>query len=253
MLQSRLIPVLLLKGEGLYKTVRFKDPNYIGDPRNAVKIFNEKEVDEICLLDITATNEKRPPNFTLIEEITSEAFMPLSYGGGVNSIEDIKRLFSLGVEKVIINSVLYEKPELITAAAKIFGEQSIIASIDVKKDIFGKYHLYSHAGKKKQKSDLFTFVQRVSDLGVGEIILNSIDRDGTMQGMDIKLIREVANSISIPLVAAGGIGTFEDIQLVLRETDVAALGIGSFFVYHGKQRGILITYPNQDQIERLNQ
>ena len=250
MLQNRLIPVLLLRGEGLYKTVKFKNPNYIGDPRNAVKIFNEKEVDEICLLDITATSEKRGPNFQLIQEITNEAFMPLSYGGGIKTIEDIQKLFSIGIEKVIINSNLYESPELITKASEIYGDQSIVASIDVKKSRWGGYKLYSHGGKKKQSKKLIPFLQELEKMGIGEVVINSIDQDGTMQGMDLDLVRVVASSLKVPVVAAGGLGSMEHIKDVFMQTEVSALGVGSFFVYHGKQRGVLITYPSREELEK---
>ena len=250
MVQTRLIPVLLLKDGQLYKTTKFKDPKYIGDPRNAVKIFNEKEVDELCLLDISATPLNRRPNFMLVEELANECFMPISYGGGVRTIEDIKTLFSLGVEKVILNSILYSNIELVRSASEIFGDQSIVASLDVRKNLWGQYELRSNCVSVKQNRNIFEFISELEDIGIGELFLNSIDRDGTMQGMDLDLVRKVADHIKVPLVACGGVGSLQHIQEVYQNTEVSAVGLGSFVVYHGKHRAVLITYPNQEVIKQ---
>lgn len=240
---KRVIPVLLLKEDGLYKTTKFKKPNYLGDPVNVVKIFNEKRVDELCVLDISPGLTPRP-NFELIREIASEAFMPLSYGGGIDSIEDIRKLFHLGVEKVILNTVLFEKFEVLFEAANVFGGQSLAVSIDVKKNVFGKYIIMSNSGTKKQDVDLLAYLKKLESVEVGEIVINSIDRDGTMQGMDLDLLKLVVNNSLVPVVGVGGVGSLEDIRESFSKTKVDAVGVGSFFVYHGKERGILITYTN---------
>lgn len=250
MVQNRLIPVLLLKREGLYKTIQFKKPRYIGDPRNAVKIFNEKEVDEICILDITASKEKRAPNFQLIEEIVNEAFMPLSYGGGIRSMEDVQRLFSIGIEKVVINSALYDAPELIKECSRIYGDQSIVASLDVKKYRFGGYRLFSQGGGKRHREKMIPFLQKLETLGIGEVMINSIDKDGLMQGMDIDLLRRVSAAVKVPVVGVGGVGNLQHVKDALNETEVSAIGIGSFFVFHGKHKGVLITYPSREELKK---
>lgn len=250
MLEKRIIPVLLLKGEGLVKTIKFSNPNYIGDPRNAVKIFNEKEVDEICILDIEASREGRGPNFNLIREIADEAFMPLSYGGGITSLEDIQKLFEIGIEKVVLNTALFTHPDLITQASTIYGDQSIVACLDIKKSLLGKYRLHSQGGKKKQSVDIDTFVQKITNLGIGEILINSIDKDGMMTGMDVELISKIAEDSEVPVVACGGVGSLEHIEEVFSKTNVSGVGAGSFFVYQGKERGVLITYPSREELNR---
>lgn len=247
--QSRLIPVLTLAGDKLVKTVQFKKPNYIGDPVNAVKIFNDKMVDEVVLLDITATKEKREPNYDKIEEICSEAFMPFAYGGGVQKIEQIQKLFQLGIEKVVLNTALATNLNLVKEAVAIFGSQSIVASIDVKKNLFGKYFAYTHSGKIKVKQALNDYIQLIEKEGVGEIFLNSIDRDGTYQGYDIELIKAVSESIDIPLVACGGAGGIEDFNKGII-AGASAVAAGSFFVYRSKNKGILINYPNQSAVQQ---
>ena len=250
MLKTRVIPCLLLKGQGLVKTVKFKNPKYVGDPINAVKIFNDKEVDELIFLDIEATVEGRKPPIKLISEIASECFMPLSYGGGLRNMDDIKAIFNLGVEKVIINSYAIELPTFINEASKFYGNQSIVVAIDVKRSSKGKYEIFSRGGKKKTNLDPVEYAMKMETLGAGEIFLNSIDRDGTMEGYDIELIKEVTESVSIPVIACGGAGKIEDIVDAVKKGGASAVAAGSMFVFHGKHRAVLTTYPSVEELEK---
>ena len=254
MLKTRVIPCLLLKNEGLVKTVQFKHPKYVGDPINAVKIFNEKEVDELVFLDTTATIENRKPPLKLISEIATECFMPFCYGGGIRSIEDIAELFKLGVEKVSLNSYAVENPSLISRAAEMFGNQSIVVSIDVKKTLFGKYRVFTHGGRKASKHDPVEFAVRMQEAGAGELFLNSIDRDGTMQGYDLDLIKRVAEAVSVPVIACGGAGSLDDFAAAVKQGGASAVSAGSLFVFQGRHRAVLITYPSTKELEqKLNQ
>jgi cyclase len=248
---TRVIPVILLSKSGMVKTVKFKTPIYIGDPINAVRIFNEKEVDEIIVLDIDATRFMIGPNFKKIEEIASEAFMPLAYGGGIQSINQIEKLFKIGVEKVVINSAIYGDSKLLTEASKIFGSQSIVASIDVKKDFFGNYHLYSNAGAKKEKIDLLSCIERVQDEGAGEVIINSIDQDGTMAGYDLVLIGKISHKFKVPFVVIGGAGAVDHLRLAIN-AGASAVAAGSMFVFHGRHKAVLISYVSGDKINFIN-
>ncbi len=245
----RVIPILLYRDTGLVKSVKFKDYKYVGDPINAVKIFNEKEVDELVLLDINATADGRKPNFRLIADIAREAFMPMGYGGGVCDLADIKQLFKLGVEKVSINTAAVERPDLVRQAAEIAGSQSVVVSIDVKKNLLGRYEVYTHCGRKPTGFDPVKFAVRMEQMGAGEILLNSIDRDGAMQGYDVELIRQVANAVSIPVVACGGAGKLEDFALAIKQGGASAVAAGSMFVFHGKHRAVLINYPSQRELK----
>lgn len=247
MRRIRVIPVLTLQNEKLVKTIRFKNPTYIGDPINAVKIFNEKEVDEIVILDITASKEKREPNYTKIEEIASEAFMPFAYGGGVKTLAQIEKLFKLGIEKVVLNSVLEDNIGLVTEAAKIFGSQSIIASIDVKKNIFGKLNAYKISGSTKINYSIDDFVNKLEDAGVGEFFINAIDKDGTYSGYDLALINQVSTKTNLPIVACGGASSINDFLPAI-QAGASAVAAGSMFVYTGATRGILINYPKQEEL-----
>ena len=251
MLKTRVIPCLLLKNQGLVKTVKFKDPKYVGDPINAVKIFNEKEVDELLFLDITATVENRKPNFPIISDIASECFMPFGYGGGVKDLNDMKELFNLGVEKVIINSYAVENPEFIKKAADLFGSQSVVVSIDVKNTLLGKYEVFTYSGKKNTKLEPVNFAREMQEMGAGEIFLNSIDRDGTMQGYDIELIKLVSQSVTVPVVACGGAGKIEDFAEAVKKGGASAVAAGSMFVFHGKHRAVLINYPSVQVLESI--
>ena len=248
MLAVRAIPILLYGGTGLVKSIKFKDPKYVGDPINAVKIFNEKEVDEIVLLDITATPNNRRPDFRLIASVASECFMPMGYGGGIQDIEDIKRIFKLGVEKVSINSAAISDPELIRRAADISGSQSIVVSIDVKKNRFGRYEVYTHGGRKPTGLDPVRFAGEMQRQGAGEILLNSIDRDGTMQGYDLDLIGRVTGVVGIPVIACGGAGKLQDLADAVHVGGASAAAAGSFFVFHGKHRAVLISYPSLEDL-----
>lgn len=248
MLRTRVIPTLLLNGRGLVKTVKFKEPKYVGDPINAVRIFNEKEVDEIILLDITASREGRGPNFELIAELAEECFMPLAYGGGVRTLEDIRRLLFLGIEKVIINTGAIDNLNLLKDASAEFGAQAIVVSIDVKKRMFGGYQVM-RSGKDATQLELKKHALDCQRAGAGEIVLNSIDNDGTMRGMDLSLIHQISNSLEIPLVAVGGVGSIEDIRAA-KNAGASAVAAGSFFVFHGPHRAVLISYPSYDQLVR---
>lgn len=250
MLKTRVIPCLLLKSDGLVKTVKFSQPKYVGDPINAVKIFNEKEVDELVFLDITATIENRKPPFDLISRIASECFMPFCYGGGITTVEDIAELFKLGVEKVAINTQALRNPSLIERAAESFGSQSIVVSIDAKKNLFGKYRVFMHGGRKSAKIDPVSFAKQMEAAGAGELLLNSIDRDGTGQGYDLELIRTVSESVRIPVIACGGAGKLDDFSEAVKDAGASAVAAGSLFVFQGPHRAVLITYPATSELER---
>lgn len=251
MLNARVIPVLLLKERGLVKTVKFKEPRYVGDPINAVKIFNEKEVDELVVLDITATTEKRPPSFEWLGEIATEAFMPMCYGGGIRSVEDAQRLFSAGYEKVAINTAAVEDPDLIARLADRFGSQSIVASIDAKRSWLGRYQVQTRSGTKAAGSEPAELARTLVSMGAGEILVNSIDRDGTMQGCDLELIRSISSTVSIPVIACGGVGSLDHIKEAVTEGGASAVAAGSFFVFHGKHRAVLISYPTRRELETV--
>jgi imidazole glycerol-phosphate synthase subunit HisF len=251
MLKTRVVPCLLLKGQGLVKTIKFKNPTYIGDPINAIKIFNDKEVDELVFLDITATSEKRRPNFKLLSEIAGECFMPLGYGGGINSLEDIEQLFNIGIEKVIINTAAFANINLITEASKIFGSQSIVVSVDVKKNWWRKkYSVFTHSGKNNTGIHPVEYAKRIEDAGAGEIILNSIDMDGTMLGYDLALIKNVSKEVSIPVIALGGAGSIQDFGYAVK-AGASAVAAGSFFVFQKAHRAVLITYPTQKEMDAI--
>jgi len=249
MKRIRVIPVLLLQNNGLVKTVKFKHPTYIGDPINAVKIFNEKEVDELAFIDIEATVKNKEPDYTKIEEIASECFMPLAYGGGILNLEQIKRIFAIGVEKVILNSSIISNRNLISEAARIFGNQSIVASVDVRKNLFGKYDCYIKSGKNKINEKLISFVRQIQELGAGEIVLTSIDREGTFKGYDLELIKQVTEHISIPVIANGGASCVEDFEKAVNLGGASAVAAGSLFVYKSENRGVLINYPSQNELK----
>ena len=252
MLASRIIPCLLLQNQGLVKTVKFKTPKYVGCPINALKIFNEKEVDELIFLDITATREKRRPLFKLISEIATECFMPFCYGGGINSLEDMQAIFSLGAEKVAINTQATLRPSLVKQASKQFGSQSIVVSIDVKKDLFGNYKVFSHLRKNVLKIDPIYFAIQMEDMGAGELLVNSVDKDGTMEGYDIELIKKLTAAVNIPVVACGGAGSIEHFRIAINQGGASAVAAGSMFVFYGRHRAVLISYPSRQELDRFN-
>ena len=242
---ARIIPCLLLRGSGLVKTRQFKDPKYVGDPINAIKIFNDKEVDELVLLDITASAEERGPAFTTITEVASECFMPLAYGGGIRSVEDIRRILMLGVEKAVVNTIAWRDPEVVRLAAREFGAQAIVASIDVRRKMLGGYEVVVDRSTRGTRQDPVDYARRMEDLGVGEIFLTAVERDGTMKGYDLELIRRVTDAVSVPVVAAGGAGKLADFRSAIREGGASAAAAGAMFVFHGPHRAVLITYPSQ--------
>lgn len=250
MLKNRVIPCLLLRNGGLVKTLKFADPKYVGDPINAIRIFNDKEVDELMVLDITASKEKKEPNYDLIEQFASECFMPLCYGGGVKTVEQARKIFALGVEKICLQTSVLENLSLVSSLAEQFGNQSILVSIDVKKDWLGKIKLYSSATGKTISKPWTEFLQEAIKAGAGEIVLNAVDRDGTLQGMDINLIQQASNSISVPLIAVGGAGSLQDIKAAV-DAGASAVSAGAFFVFQGPHRAVLITYPRYKELEQL--
>lgn len=249
-LRPRIIPVLLLKGTGLYKTVRFKNPVYVGDPINTVKIFNEKEVDEIVLLDITATASGKEPNYEKIAEIASEAFMPMAYGGGVKSVDQAKRILASGFEKVVLNSAAVDSPGLISDLALAVGNQSVTISLDIKKSLFGSYQLVWCNGEKARKGSVIEFAREFARLGAGEIMVHFVDRDGSMRGYDCEFISELCSAVSVPVIACGGAGGIGDLEAGLK-SGASAVAAGSMFVFQGKHRAVLISYPSPDEIDRL--
>lgn len=250
MLRNRVIPVLLVKDHGLVKTTKFADPKYVGDPINAIRIFNEKEVDELALLDISATPGDRGPNFDLVQDVASECFMPLAYGGGIRGLEDAKRLFGLGIEKVVLRSAAMSNVRTVTEIADYAGSSSVTVSVDVKKSRFGRQQLLAPGTPLHGNSDWTGLLRRAIDAGAGEIILNAVDRDGTMSGMNTELITTAARVATVPLVAVGGVGSLDDITSGVR-AGADAVGAGAFFVYHGPRRAVLITYPQYEELTAL--
>lgn len=249
MLRNRIIPALLVRNGGLVKTIRFAEPRYIGDPLNAIKIFNEKEVDELLVLDIMASKEMRPPDFDVIKQFSTECFMPLCYGGGITTLGQAEELFALGVEKVSLQTVTARNVDLITQIASRFGSQAVVASLDIKQSWLGGYQLFWSATGVVDKQ-WRNHLRRVVDAGAGEVVLSAVDRDGTMRGVDVNLIRMAADSVNVPLVALGGVGSMNDILEAIR-AGASAVAAGSFFVFHGKHRAVLITYPEYAALERL--
>jgi cyclase len=250
MLKHRVIPSLLLLNDGLVKTTRFKKPKYVGDPINAVRIFNEKEVDELMLLDIAASKNKREPNYEMVEQIAGECFMPLAYGGGVCSADQAQRIFSLGVEKVCIQTSAIQDLIVVEQIANRFGSQSVMVSVDIKKNWLGKYKLYSAAKGEILGQYWLDFMRQAIEAGAGEVVLNSVDRDGMMDGMDLQLIQEASTAANVPLIAVGGVGCLNDIKAAVA-AGASAVAAGAFFVFHGPHRAVLITYPQYDELEFL--
>ena len=245
--RPRIIPVLLYDDRDLIKTINFKDRTYLGDPVNAVKIFNRKGIDELSVLDIGATKNHREPDFELLKDIASEAFMPLSCGGGITNLEQVHELLAIGYEKVVINSELVRNPKLITESAEAFGSQSIVASIDAK-IIKGQYHCVINDGQEVTDKLPVELAKEAERLGAGEIIINSVDRDGMMQGYDIELVKSVADAVKIPVTAIGGAGGIDDLKKVLEEGHAHAAAGGSMFVYYGRLKAVLITAPNEEEL-----
>lgn len=251
MLRTRVIPCLLLREGGLVKTTRFKDAKYVGDPINAIRIFNDKEVDELVLLDIDASRTGRGPAFSVIEEVASECFMPLAYGGGVRSIDDVRRILRLGVEKIVFNSAAWHTPDVLARAANEFGSQAIVASIDVRRRLFGRYEVYVDNGTRATGISPTEYARRMESNGAGEILLTAIDQDGVMKGYDLDLIASVTSAVNVPVVAAGGAASVADFRAAIDRGGAAAVSAGAMFVFHGPHRAVLITYPSRDELERV--
>lgn len=250
MLSTRLMPCLLMSNGALVKTVRFKGLTYVGDPVNAVRIFNQKEVDELILLDIHATTQNRGIDFETIEKLVSECFMPICYGGGVRSIDDMRRLFALGIEKVSLGSAAFEVPGLVRQAAAEFGAQAIVVTLDVKKGLLGRSTVRIRNGMHDTKSNPAEIARAFEEQGAGEILLYSIDRDGTWSGFDLKLIEDVSRAVGVPLVATGGAGSLADLRAAVKNAGASAVAIGSMAVFQGKDLGVLIKFPTRkDQDE----
>jgi len=244
MLYPRIIPCLLVHNKGLVKTTKFKEPKYVGDPINAVKIFNEKEVDELIVLDIDASRYNQEPDYKMIENLATECRMPFCYGGGIKTLEHAQRIFRLGVEKIAISSVAIENPQIISEMAKRVGNQSVVVVLDVKKKaLSNKYELYIHNGIKPTGIDPVSFAIEMQKLGAGEIVVNSIDQDGVMKGYDMNLINKIREVINIPITVMGGAGTMEDIGNVIQQHGIIGVAAGSLFVFKGKYRAVLINYP----------
>ncbi|MFD2568097.1 AglZ/HisF2 family acetamidino modification protein [Pseudotenacibaculum haliotis] len=251
MYRPRVIPALLLKNKGLVKTVKFKKSRYIGDPINAVKIFNDLRADELVFLDITASSESRKVSLDFVKNVGAEANMPFSVGGGIKSVSDIKEIINAGAEKVVLNTHAYLNPSFVKDAVNEFGSSTIVVSIDVKKKFLKGQQVYIYGGTKSIGEDPVEYAKKIEDLGAGEIILNSIDNDGMMSGYDIDLVKKVSNSLSIPVVALGGAGSLQDIEKVIEVGYASAASAGSLFVYHGPRNAVLINYPTKEELKKL--
>jgi imidazole glycerol-phosphate synthase subunit HisF len=254
MLRPRIIPCLLVQNKGLVKTINFKNPKYVGDPINAVRIFNEKEVDELIVLDIDATSENRGPDYKMIERLAAECRMPLCYGGGVKNVDQTKRIFGLGVEKVAISSAAVENPALVSESAQCVGNQSVVVIIDIKKrPILRRYDVWTHNGRKNTGKNPIEFAKQLEGLGVGEVVINSIDNDGLMKGYDLTLVEKMRESITVPLTVIGGAGSLQDIGELIRMYGIIGAAAGSLFVFKGVYRAVLINYPNWTEKDELIQ
>ena len=251
MLRTRVIPALLLRHESLVKTVGFRKFTYVGDPCNTVRIFNELEVDELLFLDITASTDGRGPNLKLLVNIANECFMPLGYGGGIRSLADAKAVFDTGFEKVAVNSCAMDNPALLTDIASQYGSQAVIASIDVKNGLLGRPTVRTKAGRHNTGRDPLKWAQEVEQRGAGEILLTSIDREGTWAGFDLDLVKRVADAVSIPVIAHGGAGNIDDIGKVVKQANASAVALGSLVVFQKKDMGVLVNFPDQQQLENV--
>lgn len=251
MLSPRIIPCLLIHEKGLAKTVGFKSPKYVGDPINAVRIFNEKQADELLVLDIDASVKQQEPDFGTIEKLAAECRMPLCYGGGIRTLESAQTIFSLGVEKIALSSAAIENPSLITAIADRVGSQSTVVVLDVKRKFFGGYDVYTHNGKRSVGIDPAELAAKFEKLGAGEIVINSIDHDGTMNGYDESLVAQIRPSITIPLTVLGGAGSLEHIGKLVRKFGIVGACAGSLFVFRGAYKAVLINYPSPEDRDRI--
>lgn len=249
MLRTRVIPCLLLRDESLVKTVNFHKFNYIGDPANTVRIFNELEVDELAFLDISAHHPSKKINFDVLQEIANECFMPLSYGGGISSVEDAEDIFSIGFEKIIINTNAVISPQLVTRLAEKFGSQSIIGSLDVKKNVWGSYKVMIKSATTGSGLEPVSWAKKLEELGVGELLLTSVDQEGTWKGFDQKLTRSVSDAVGIPVIASGGGGNLNDVESIIKKGHASAVALGSMVVYQKKGYGVLVNFPDRLELE----
>jgi len=253
MLRSRIIPCLLIKNKRLVKTIKFSAPKYVGDPINAVKIFNEKEVDELIVLDIDASMHNNEPDYVMIKNLAAECRMPFCYGGGVKTVEQANRIISMGVEKVAISSAAIDDPELVARIAEVVGSQSVIVVMDVKKNLSnGKYEIWTHNGSKPTGKCPTEFARKLEGLGAGEVVINSIDNDGVMKGYDLALVRTIRESISLPITVLGGAGSLKDIGELISTFGIVGAAAGSLFVFKGIYRAVLINYPSRSEKDALN-
>ena len=248
MLRSRIIPCLLVHNKGLVKTVKFKEPKYVGDPINAVKIFNEKEVDELIVLDIDATKENRGPNLKMIKGLADECRMPFCYGGGITTVEQAKKIINLGAEKVALSYSALNNVSLCQEIGDVIGNQSVVVVLDVKKKkLFGGYDIYTHNGTKKSNWKLNDLISKLEEIGIGEIVINSIDNDGVMQGYDLPLIESIREKCSMPITVIGGAGSIQHIKDLINKFKIIGAAAGSLFVFKGKYKAVLINYPNREE------
>jgi imidazole glycerol-phosphate synthase subunit HisF len=251
MLRTRVIPCLQLIGDSLVKTVKFKNPSYIGDPINTVRIFNELEVDELCFLDIRASRENREPPIEILQQISNECFMPLSYGGGLKDFDTAKKIMSIGFEKLVVNTQAWRQLGLITRLSEHFGAQAVIASIAVKKNLFGRYNVFINDGGEKIDIDLVEWANKLQSAGAGEILITSMDKEGTWSGFDIELTKKIANVVGVPVIANGGAGSIEHIGEVVKNGNASAVCLGSMVVYQQKGMGVLVNFPDKKKIEEV--
>lgn len=251
MLITRVMPCLLMSRGALVKTVNFKNPAYVGDPVNAVRIFNQKEVDELILFDITASSENTGIDYDTLGKVVGECFMPITYGGGVRSIDEMRRLYALGVEKISLSTAVLDNLELVREAAEVFGSQSVVVTLDAKKTLFGKYTVRRHRGREDTKQPVTEIAQRMQEQGAGELVVCSIDRDGTWAGFDLELIRQVTSNVTIPVIATGGAGKLDDLRAAVKQAGASAVAIGSMAMFQGKDLGVLIRFPKPTELAEL--
>ena len=251
MLRTRVIPALLLRDESLVKTVRFGGFTYVGDPANTVRIFNELEVDELIFLDITATRDGRAPNLKVLADIANECFMPIAYGGGVQSLEQASAILALGVEKVALNSHAIRRPELISEIAEKFGNQAVVVSIDVKSGLLGSPTVHTDGGRVNSRCDPVAWAREAEERGAGEILLTAIDREGTWDGFDLDLVARVSREVSIPVIAHGGAGTLEHVRAAVKDAGASAVALGSMVVFQKRGMGVLVHFPEPTKLEHI--
>lgn len=251
MFRPRVIPILLLRNKGLVKTIKFKDHRYIGDPINAVKIFNDLKTDELLFLDILAGKEQRTISLDFVKNVGEEANMPFGVGGGIKTMKQIEEIIAAGAEKVVINTKAVQDPGFVKSASDTFGSSTITVCMDVKKNLLGKEKVWTQNGKKQSSFGAVEFSKKMEEMGAGEIIIQSITNDGMMTGYDLSLIKRISESVSIPVVAAGGAGSLNDFREAHKMSHASAVAAGSFFVYHGPRKGILVNYPGREEIQNL--